>query len=205
MAKFGFNYQVDASNAENQGGDFEIMPEMNAVLEASACDLRPTKDERGTEAALTFEVVEPEEFKGRKIWAYWIIDHADGEANKRFFKYGKPMFDRFCTSIEYVPDPEEADTDDLLFKSFVAKVGISEGGPKDGGGRYADKNEIKKFFFPSEPDKYPEIGVIAGGSTGRPAANDDTPAARPAARAAAPAAKPAAAAGAKPWAKKAAA
>lgn len=190
MAKFGFDYQVDVENTESQGGDFEIMPEMYAVLEISAAELKPTKDERGVQAALVIDVVEPEQFKGRKMWAYWTINHQDGADNKQYSKYGKPMFDRLCRAIDLAqPD----DTDDLLFKTFTAKVGISKG--TDG---HKDKNEIKTFYFPDEPEKIPAIGIIEGA---RPA----TPASRPAA--ARPANDNAAprAAGAKPWgAKKAA-
>jgi hypothetical protein len=202
MAKLD-NYKVDIDNTENQGGgDFELMPEMNAVLEASAIDLRDTRDERGTEAVIVLDIVEPEEFKGRKLWAYWIISHQDGAENKRYFKFGKPMFDRLCRAVD-VPEPE--DTDDLLFKQFVAKIGISKGGDKKDErgavvGKYDDKNEIKTFFYPDQSDKYPEIGVIEGGA--KPAAaNDNKPASRPTASRPAAAQAPAREPGSKPWAK----
>lgn len=193
MAKFGFKYEVDVDNTENQGGgDFDVMPDMYARLEVSAAELKPTKDERGTQAVLVIDVVEPEEFKGRKLWAYWTIQHEDGQDNRQFAKFGKPMFDRLCRAVD-VPEPE--DTDDLLFKTFVAKVGFSKGGDKKDAsgkviGQYADKNEIKTFFYGDEPDKMPEIGIIAGAP--KPA-NDNRPAA-PATTAAKPA-------GAKPWSK----
>ena len=191
MAKFGFEYKVDVDNTENQGGgDFEVMPEMYAVLEVSAAELKPTKDENGIQAVLVIDVVEPEQFKGRKMWAYWTIQHNDPD-NKQYAKFGKPMFDRLCRAVD-VPEPE--DTDDLVYKSFVAKVGISKGGDKPGGGKYNDKNEIKTFYYNDEPDKMPDIGVIAGGATGAPA-NDNKPAANTNTTAAA---KPA---GSRPWKK----
>lgn len=192
MANFDFEYTVDAENTENQGGDFSIMPEMYARLEVSAFDLRDTKDQKGKEAVLVFDVIEPQEYKGRKIWAYWVIAHQDGQANGQYFKFGKPNFDRLCRAADIaVP----GNTDDFLFKSFTAKVVVKLGGANPAGGKYKDKNEIGKFFYDDEPDKLPEIGVI-----GAVAANDNAPAPR----AAAPAPKPAAAPGAKPWAKKAA-
>jgi len=202
MAKFGFKYEVETENVENQGGDFGLMPEMYAVLEVTACELDTQGDDPEdpdyVEAKLVIDVIEPEEFKGRKMWAYWPIrDNIRGQDNKRFFKYGKPNFDRLTKAVGIDGDPE--DTDDLLFKQFVAKVGVNVGGPDGKGGTYKDKNEIKKFFFPNEPDKYPEIGVIAGGVTARPAtpANDNRAAANTNSRPA-PAA---AAAGSKPWSK----
>jgi len=201
MAKFGFDYKVDAENTENQGGgDFEVMPEMYARLEVSAAELKPTKDEKGTQAVLVIDIVEPEEFKGRKMWAYWTIQHADGQDNKQFAKFGKPMFDRLCRAVD-VPEPE--DTDDLLFKTFVAKVGISKGGDKPGGGKYSDKNEIKTFFYDDEPDKMPEVGIIGGGAANdnRASANDNASSARSTQSGGSTATKPAAAAGNRPWKK----
>lgn len=200
MAKLGFGYKVETENKDNQmGGDFEIMPEMHAVLEATAMDLDIQGDPDSpdyVEAKIVFDVIEPEQFKGRKMWAYWpILDNIKGQDNKRFAKFGKPNFDRLCLAIGIDGEPD--DTDDLLFKQFVAKVGINVGGPNPAGGMYKDRNEIKKFFFPTEPEKYPEIGVIAGPATPKPA-NDNTKAANTNT-----ATKPPAAAGAKPWAKKA--
>lgn len=198
MAKIGFGYKVEEENI-NGGGDYDIMPDMYAVLEASACDMEIQGDPEApdyVEVKLAFDIVEPEQFKGRKIWAYWpILDNIRGAENKRFSKFGKPMFDRLCAAIDLKGDPD--DTDELLFKQFVAKVGTNVGGDDGKGGKYKDRNEIKTFFFPSKPETYPEIGVIAGAA--KQAANDNKPA---------PAARPAAAAPgekAKPWAAKKAA
>lgn len=196
MAKIGFKYEVEAENI-NSGGDFDIMPDMYAVLEASAADLDIKGDDPENpdyvEIKLAFDIVEPEQFKGRKVWAYWpILDNIRGAENKRFSKFGKPNFDRLCAAIDLPGNP--GDTDDLLFKQFVAKIGTNVGGPDGKGGTYKDRNEIKTFFFPSKPESYPEIGVIAGAA--KPA-NDNKPAA-------AAAKEPAKPAGGKPWAKKAA-
>lgn len=208
MAKIGFGYQVEEENLNNQGGgDFELMPDMHAVLEASAADLdirgEDESDPDYVEIKLVFDIVEPEQFKGRKLWAYWpILDKIRGAENKRFSKFGKPNFDRLCAAIDLPGNPD--DTDDLLFKQFVAKIGTNVGGDDGKGGKYKDKNEIKKFFFPSAPDSYPEIGVIEGGAKPT-AANDNKPAARPTASRPAAAQAPAREPGSKPWAKKAAA
>ncbi|UXN70938.1 hypothetical protein N8A98_07045 [Devosia neptuniae] len=195
MAKFGFKYEVDVEATENQGGSFELLPEMFARLEVSACDLEDTQDKKGTQAKLVVDVIEPEEFAGRKLWFYWTIDHADGKVVNKGFGYGKAQFDRLCRAVgEAEPD----DTDEILFKPFVAKVGIAKGKPDGKGGMYKDKNQIERWFYTDDDAKepVPEPGVIEGGA--KPAAANDN--ARPAA-AAAPAAKPA---DSKPWTKKAA-
>lgn len=206
MAKIGNDYSAEFENTEKQGGGGGILPHMYARLQAEAIDLPKTKDEQGYQAAITFEVVEPEEFKGRKFWAYWTIIHPDGY-QLGAYKYGKPMFDRFGRAVgeEITAD---SDTDDLLFKTFVAEIGIQVGGPVAGkpGEFYKDKNQIERFFYSDADAKepIPEIGIIGDGTQGKkrneaPAANDNR---RPAANENKPAAAAtsAAAGGARrPW------
>lgn len=208
MAKIGNDYQAEFDNTEKQGGGGGVLPHMYARLQAEAIELPETKDKRGTQAGITFEVLEPEEFKGRKFWAYWTIVHSDGYQHGAY-KYGKPMFDRFGRSIgeEITGD---TDTDDLLFKSFVAEVGIQIGSAVAGkpGEFYKDKNQIERFFYTDANAKepIPELGVIGDGTQGKKrneptAANDNVaPAANDNRQQ--QAARPAAAAGARPWGSK---
>lgn len=205
MAKIGNNYEAEFENTEKQGGGGGILPHMYALLQAESIELPKTKDERGCQAEITFEVVEPEEFKGRKFWAYWTIVHPDGY-QLGAYKYGKPMFDRFGRAVgeEITAD---TDTDDLLFKTFVAEVGIQIGNANPAGGFYKDKNQIERFFYndANAKEPIPELGVIGDGTQGkkrnedRPAANDNKPAASAAPRQQAAAAG---GAGRKPWGSK---
>lgn len=205
MAKIGNGYQADYESTEKQGGGGGILPHMYALLQAEAINLTETKDNKGWQAEITFEVIEPVEFAKRKFWAYWTIVHADGFQHGAY-KYGKPMFDRFGYAVgeEITAD---TDTDDLLFKSFTAEIGIQVGNAVPGkpGEFYKDKNQIERFFFTHEGAKepVPELGVIGDGTQGKKrneptAANDNRPAAANDNRqaAAAAAAKPA---GSKPW------
>lgn len=200
MAKIGNNYEAEYENTEKQGGGGGILPHMYALLQAESINLPDTKDGKGVQAEITFEVIEPEELKGRKFWAYWTIVHSDGYQNGSY-KYGKPMFDRFGRAVgEEIT--ANTDTDDLLFKSFVAEVGIQIGNANPAGGFYKDKNQIERFFYndANAKETIPELGVIGDGTQGKKrneapaAANDNrpSPAAKPAAQAAggAPARRP---------------
>lgn len=197
MAKIGNNYQAEYENTEKQGGG-GILPHMYASLQAESISLTETNDNKGWQAEITFEVIEPEEFKGRKFWAYWTIVHADGYQYGQY-KYGKPMFDRLGRAVGVQIDGD-TDTDDLIFKQFVAEVGIQIGGPNKNkpGEFYRDKNQIERFFYDDANAKepIPELGVIGDGTQGKkrneqvaandnrtPAANDNRQAARPAAAA----------------------
>ncbi|MBY3434862.1 hypothetical protein [Rhizobium laguerreae] len=202
MAKIGNNYEAEYENTEKQGGGGGILPHMYAQLQAESINLPETKDKKGFQAEITFEVIAPEEFKGRKFWAYWTIVHSDGYQHGAY-KYGKPMFDRFGRAVgeEITAD---TDTDDLLFKSFVAEVGIQVGNANPAGGFYKNKNQIERFFYEDANAKepVPELGVIGDGTQGKKL-NEDRPAPAPANdNRPAAAAKPGAAAapaGRRPW------
>lgn len=197
----GAEYQAEYEKTENQGGSFELLPHMYAAIEAESIELKETKDNLGWQAAIAFQVVEPDEYRGRKFFEYWTIIHPDGYQNSSY-KYGKPNFDRFGRAIG-VEITANTDTDNLTFHTFVAEIRVKEGGPDGKGGKYKDKNQIGRFFYADDDakDPIPAIGIIED-ATPKPAANDNRPAARPAAAQPAAAAKPA---GSRPWgAKKAA-
>ncbi|MBZ9943476.1 hypothetical protein LB533_20530 [Mesorhizobium sp. BR1-1-13] len=204
MSKIDFDYEID-TDTDKQGGGGGIIPHGYYRAWAEAIDFPETKDKKGRQAAITFEIQEPEEWKGRKWWEYWTVVHADGFQNGSY-KYGKPKLDCFGRAVGVVIE-KGTDSDDLLFKSFVAEVVISEGQAKnDGSGdKYKDKNQIRKFFYEDDQAKepVPELGVIGDGTMPAraekktaPAANDNKPAAT-ATAGAAPAKK-------LPWGKKAA-
>lgn len=178
-----FDYSQDFDNTDKQGGG-GVLPHMYARIWAETIEFHETKDKKGRQAAITFEVQEPEEFKGRKFWAYWTMLHAD-EFKHGAYKYGKPMFDRFCRAVQVVVQ-KGMSVDELLYKSFVAEIGIQAGQAKnDGSGEfYKDKNQIEHFYYEDDQAKepVPELGVIGDGTMPAKAAaskpaNDNRPAA----------------------------
>ncbi len=204
MAKIGMGYEAEYENTEKQGGGGGILPHMYANIQAESITLSETKDSRGWQAEITFEVIEPVEFKGRKFWAYWTIVHSDGYQYGAY-KYGKPMFDRFGRAVgEEIT--AETDTDDLIFKQFTAEIGIQIGNKKPDGTKYKNKNQIERFYYTDDNAKepVPEVGIIGDGTQGKNL--DDDAAAAPANdnRPAQTAAKPATAAAGgarRPWGK----
>lgn len=211
MAKLGFDYQVD-TDTDNQGGG-GLLPHMYARIQVESATPSDTEDGKGTQVELAFEVIEPAEFVGRKFWAYWTVAHADGFQHGRY-KYGKPMFDRLVRATGNDPDEfsRDPDTDHVLFKSFVAEIGINIGGPNKNkpGEFYKDRNQIERFFFEDAGAKVPvpELGVIGDGTQGKKprteAANDNRAPAANDNRQQQAASRPAAAAtGSRPWGKRA--
>ncbi|MBZ9888093.1 hypothetical protein LB559_09090 [Mesorhizobium sp. BR1-1-3] len=201
MSKIDFDYSVDVEATDKQGGG-GIIPHCYARIWAEAIDFPETKDKKGRQAAITFEIQEPEELKGRKFWSYFTMLHAD-EFKHGAYKFGKPMFDRFCRAVQVLVE-KGTDSDELLFKSFVVEIGIQAGQAKnDGSGEfYKDRNEIRHFYYEDDDAKeeIPALGIIGDGSMPasapkKAASNDNAPAAK--VEAAAPAKK-------LPWGKKAA-
>ena len=197
MAKLGVSYEMDIESTDRQFGGGGLLPHMYARLWAETIETKETNDGKGYYAAITFEVQEPEEFKGRKLWENWTYAHSDGKTNKGY-AYGKHKLDSLGRAVDVIID-SDTDTDDLILKTFVAEVDINQGGIKNQatGERYKDKNQIKRFFFEDERavkagESVPELGIIEDAPK---AANDNKPAPAPAA---APA-KAAAGGGKRPW------
>ncbi|MFC3206843.1 hypothetical protein [Aquamicrobium soli] len=191
MANLGVKFEATTEETENQGGSYEPLPHMYAELWATAMDLDDTKDKRGTQAAINFEVTAPEEWKGKSFKEWWTIDHADGSANNSYWKFGKPQLSRFGRAVGVKIGPD-TDTDDLTFKTFVAEVNYQPERPDGKGGTYKAKNQIGRFFYTDDAAKepVPELGVIEdkpkpANDNRAPAANDNS--------------KPAAAAKKTPW------
>ncbi|MBY5553760.1 DUF669 domain-containing protein [Rhizobium leguminosarum] len=160
-------------------------------LEIESSEVKPTSTGSGTFLATTVSVVEPEEFKGRKIFNNnYNLENANPKAQE----IGQKQFASLCRAIgiQSVEDSEE-----LHFHAFVAKVGRGKPSVGKDGKSYPGRAEIKRYYFPDE--EVPEIGIdeIQPAEEAPVAANDN----KPAPVAAKTAAASAAPAGRRPWGK----
>ena len=194
MAKFGVRVETTEEGTA-QRPQYENLPNGNYLLHMEAAEIiEKNKDQSDHSIMLksTFEVLEPEEFKGRKLFGNYNLKNKSEIAQK----IGNEQFQCLLRAVGIDEVSEDSDTDDLLFISFVATVGLgrdSKDKNADGSPVYPAKPEIKRYWYPDQDDA-PALGVT--GPT--PAANDNRAAAKPAAR---PAAAPAKAAGDRPWKK----
>lgn len=172
--------QYDTDTPQS-GGDFPDLPLGVYRFDTEVAEVGVTKDAKGNNVKMTFSVLEPNEFAGRKIWHTWTIKHED-PSNKGLV-YGGPMFARYCRAIGIAG---VQDTDEVLFKSFTAKAGMDKGSKEknaDGTPVYAPKPEIKELYY-ADSDDIPALGVLQP-PTGKPipandnraSANDNKPAA----------------------------
>lgn len=162
-------------------------------LEIESSEVKPTSTGSGTFLATVVSVVEPEEFKGRKIFNNnYNLENSNPKAQE----IGQKQFASLCRAIgiQSVNDSEE-----LHLRAFVAKVGRGKPSVGKDGKNYPGRAELRRYYFPDE--EIPEIGIdeIQPAEEAPVAANDNKPA-TPAA-AAKPAAAAAAPAGRRPWGK----
>ncbi len=184
MASLGTSFNPTEHDTE-QRADFENLPDGDYVLEVETADVKITDPDsprtRKVGVKVTYQVIEPEDYKGRKVFDYFNLEHPTAQAQT----IGQSQFAALCRAMG-ISDPV-SDTDDLMFKSFTAKIGMGKPSKeKDANGvpTYPAKNEIKKFYFPDEgqvPAAKAAPRPTAAANGNRAAANDNGQKAAPAA------------------------
>lgn len=168
MAGLGQKFDPTAHGTEQR--DYENLPDGIYVLEVTSSDV---KSETGkTVLKVTYDVIEPEQYKSRKIFGNFNLMNPSAQAQE----IGLSQFAALCRALEITEEVE--DSEDLHFKAFTAKVGM---GKPSKDGQYPAKNEVKRFYFPDEGElPKPEItGPVtkAPANDNRRAVNDNKPAA----------------------------
>lgn len=184
MASLGQKF--DATQHDTTQSDYSELPNGIYKMEIEASDVVPTKDGKGTILKTTNVVVEPEDYKGRKLFNNYNLENQSAQAQE----IGQKQFAALCRAIGVA---EVEDSEDLHFRPFTVRVGL---GKPSKDGQYPARAEIKRYFFEDEGN-VPEPAIdevqpkpTAANDNRQPAANDNRSAA------------PAKAAGARPWGKK---
>lgn len=135
-------------------------------LEVTESDVVPTKAGNGQILKTTIEVIEPDNFKGRKIFHNMNIANANAQAEK----IGKDDLAKLIRAMGDVrADPQ--DTEELHFHPFIAKVGLEK--PQEG---YDPRNKIVAYFYPDEATDekpLPTPGLLDSPPAGKGPANDN--------------------------------
>lgn len=191
MASLGRKFDATEHDT-SQRGDYAELPNGVYALEIEKSEVSATTNGKGTILRIVNNVLEPEEFNGRKLFANYNIVNDSAIAQE----IGQKQFASLCRAVG-VMDCE--DSEQLHLIRYVAKVAL---GKPSKDGQYPARAEIKTYYFPDE-GPLPEAAI----DTAQPvAANDNRPA--PAQRTAPAAANdnrpPAKTAGSRPWDRKAA-
>jgi hypothetical protein len=170
MAVLGQRFNPTEHSTE-QRGEYENLPDGIYILEVTSSDVKSETNK--TVLKVTYDVVEPEQYNGRKIFGNFNLMNPSTQAQE----IGLSQFASLCRALEITKEVE--DSEDLHFKAFTAKVGL---GKPSKDGQYPARNEVKRWYFPDEGNlPAPEITGPARPATpandNRAAANDNRPAA----------------------------
>lgn len=171
MAVLGSKFNAHDHDTE-QRGDYEELPNGVYALEIEASDVAPTKAGTGTILKTTSVVLEPEDFKGRKLFTNYNIENPNSQAQE----IGQRQFASLCRAIGIT---EVEDSEQLHFHRYVVKVKL---GKPSKDGLYPARAEIATYFFPDQ-GIVPEPAIDeTQPARGLAPANDNRPASRPAAQ-----------------------
>jgi len=193
MARLSVRIEATAEGTE-QRTQYENLPNGVYRLQVESATVNEKNENTSQHAvsvSTTMEVLEPEQYAGRKFFMNYNVQHPNAQAQD----IGNRQFQCLLRALEYQELPDD-ETDHLLFKSFVATVGVGKDSKEknsDGTAKYPARNEIKRYWYPDE-NNAPQVAVDA--VQPRVAANDNRPAAVNDNR---PAQAQPAAAGSRPW------
>lgn len=161
MASLGKKF--DATEHDTTQNDYAELPNGVYLMEIEASDVVPTKDGKGTILKTTNVVVEPEDYKGRKLFNNYNLENQSTQAQE----IGQRQFAALCRAIgaDAVDDSEE-----LHFRKFTVRVAL---GKPSKDRQYPARAEIKRYYFPDEGN-VPEPSIDA--EQPKVAANDNKPA-----------------------------
>lgn len=182
MAQLARSFNPQDHDTEQK--EFSLLPEGIYSLEVESSKENDKNNDNYFRLDVVYNVREPEEFAGRKIFDGFNLVHNNPEAER----ISNEQFASLCRAIGHVGPVDESEVLHLL--PFTAKVRVKPASKGKDGKEYSPKNVVGRFYFPDEGEiPAPEItGAL-------PAANDNkqtTTAARPAAAAPKPA-------GSRPW------
>lgn len=196
MAKFGVSIAVTEESTE-QRTEYDKLPNGVYRLEISAAEVKRKNEGTQQESSgfkCTFDVVDPEDLRGRKLFGFYNLSHPSAQAQE----IGQKQFSQLRRALNFGDvdaEMEEQDViDEMRLVPFIATVGMGKDSKEknaDGSPQYPANNEIKRYYYP-DLDDAPPIGVMA-------AANDNKVTAKIVTKPAAT--TTAAAAGSKPWKK----
>lgn len=175
MASIGVKIDPTQHDTDTQRGEFKDLPDGTYVLEVETADVKISGEgtQRKVGLNIAMAVLEPEEFKGAKVFNYINLEHPTAKAQE----IGQADFAKLCRAlgIDHAPD----DTDELMFISFTADIGMgrpSKDKNPDGSPKYPAKNEIKVYHYPDAGDvPAAKVAPAAANDNARPPANDNKP------------------------------
>lgn len=132
MAQLNFDAsKVDPTNV------FEIIPKADYPMMIVDSEMKDTNDKTGKYLQLNAEVIDGP-YKGRIIFERLNLVNK----NSRTVEIAQRQLSQICHAIGVLNVQDSAQ---LHNRPFIGSVDVEAGNPKQGGGKYSDKNVIKSF------------------------------------------------------------
>mgnify|MGYP001609859335 CR=1 FL=1 len=141
MAQLGKKFDATAHDTTQRDG-YDELPNGTYRMEIEASEVNPTKDGGGTLLKVTCSVIDPEEYRTRKLFNQYNLENKSAQAQE----IGQKQFAALCRAIGVA---EVDDSEDLHLKAFTVKVGL---GKPSKDGQYPARAEIKRYYFEDEGD-----------------------------------------------------
>jgi hypothetical protein len=136
--------------------DFSAIPAGEYLAQIVDSDMKPTKNNNGQYAELTFEIMDGE-FKSRRVWARLNLDNPSAKA----VEIAQRDLSAICRAVGKL---QIRDTQELHYKPMVIRIEVSR---REG---YPDSNEIKAYKASGTAP-----AQSSGGQASAPAPSDGTP------------------------------
>lgn len=121
------------SGAVDPQQSFDVLPAGMYSLEITDAEVKDTKAGNGKLMKITHDVIDPEEFAGRKVWANITLRNPNAQAEQ----IGAQQLSGLCRAAGI---GVLQDSDELIGKIVRAKIGI-----KPASGQYAEQNVVKAY------------------------------------------------------------
>ncbi|SKA20163.1 DUF669 domain-containing protein [Consotaella salsifontis] len=145
MANLGRKFDASEHDTDSHG-QYDELPDGIYELEIEASEVKENSKGNGTILKTTAVVLRPEEFKDRKFFDTFNLEHSNPQAQE----IGQRQFAQLCRAIGVV---EVEDSEELHFRSYVVKIGLgkpSKEKDESGNPRYPARAEVKRYFYPDE-------------------------------------------------------
>lgn len=129
------NLNLNVEDESKNSGTFEALPDGDYTVVCTDAEMKENKSGSGYHISATFEIIEGD-FSERLIWATYNVQNSNDTAER----IGRAELANLCKAIG-IANPQ--DTDELLNKPLVVKVGIDK---KDAG-----RNKIKAYKCADAP------------------------------------------------------
>ena len=138
---------LDLSQVEETGGGFDLLPQGKYLVQVAEAEVKETKAGTGEYINVQFEVLQPAEYEGRKLWELFNIKNPSARA----VEIGLGQLKHFLRVAGH-PDPAKlGSVDDLVGLKALARVKVKSDATYGESNVVSAFDEAEKFVVANVP------------------------------------------------------